>query len=226
MGFPELKYYRFDGACTIVGHALLLQYDIPFESVIVKVTPDGIEPVDGSLTSAEYREKLSTMGTIPVLAVDGVALSENPAVLTYIASLTPAGESLTGGEDSRQHAQVLSWVAWFSSIVHGRVFTMLFRASKFVSDEKQQPDTQEKGRVVIRRCFAKINEHLADRKYLVGDMVTIADYYAIVFYLWGNKHAFGPMEKKYPNYGKLFKLLQQLKGVQAALENESQLQYC
>ncbi|KAH8168398.1 hypothetical protein LIA77_11662 [Sarocladium implicatum] len=226
MAYPELKYYRFDGACTIAGHALMLQYDIPFTSVLVRVTPDGIEPEDGSLTPAEYRKKLSTFGTIPALTVDGVALSENPAVLTYLASLTPDERSLTGGEDPLQRAQVLSWVGWFSGVVHGRGFTMLFRPGKFISDEKQEPSVQELARGYLRTCFQRIEEQLQGRTYLVGDEVTIADYYAIVFYLWANKHDFGPMGEKYPGYGRLFWTMRGLKGVQAALERENVLQYC
>jgi glutathione S-transferase len=220
---PSLKLYRFDGACSIVCNALLRDLEIPFEAVLVKPGPDGTGAQDGSFSAAEYR-KIHHMGNVPALTVDNVPLTENTAVLTYIASLTPQGRSLTGGDNLLDRAYVVSWTSWMAGTMHsyGGGYGLLFRPVKFTDKEEDYPMVQEKGRKLLKICYDRIEKHLEGRDYFVSNEVTIVDYYSIVFWLWGNKHGFA-LTENYPNYGRLIKKMEARKGVREALVDEKQI---
>ncbi|KAL2214533.1 glutathione S-transferase [Sarocladium strictum] len=219
----EIKLFRFDGSCSIVPHMLLLDLDIPFEPVLITAGPDGAEAADGSVSAAEYR-KIHHMGNVPALTIDGVPLTENIAILNYIASLSPQHKSLTGGDDPLTRAQVLSWEVYMSGTMHsyGGGYGLLYRPNKFVDKEELYPMVQEKGRKWLKVCYDRIEKHLEGRDCFIGDDVTIVDFYSVVFWLWGNKQGF-KLTENYPNYGRVIQRMEKRKGVREAMVKEQQV---
>ena len=78
---PNLVLYHFPGACSQVCVFALEHADLPYELQLV------------DLRSNEQSEPpymtISPLGKVPALIVDGVVLTENAAIQTYIAALRP-----------------------------------------------------------------------------------------------------------------------------------------
>jgi len=60
--------------------------------------------------------KINPHGKVPALAVDGMVLTENVAILTYLARRFPETHLLPAGIIEEAHC--ISMMAWFASSVH------------------------------------------------------------------------------------------------------------
>lgn len=104
----------------MVAHILLSELGIPFHAVPLHVGDSGYEAADGSFSHAEYVQDINSTGYVPALSVDGEVITENPAILRYIANLAPERQLL--GSTALQKARVDEWLAWLLSTLHGAGF--------------------------------------------------------------------------------------------------------
>ncbi|KAJ4855619.1 hypothetical protein T069G_08987 [Trichoderma breve] len=111
-----LALYRANGVSSFIPHVLLKELMIPFTSVIMQPGPNGWEAADGSLNNTSYRN-IHPQGYVPALQVDGVIITELPAIITYIAS-SSTGKANLLGNDKIERAKVAEWMAWLSGTVH------------------------------------------------------------------------------------------------------------
>ena len=130
---------------------------------------------DAHLTP-EY-EKLNPNRKMPVLDDDGFILWESNAILFYLASKKPAS-GMWPSEVKRQ-ADVLRWLSWESAhwdsqaigqIGHELVSKMVLRLGP--PDAARIAD----GKAQFDRFAPVLNEGLRDKKWLVGETPTIADF--------------------------------------------------
>ena len=82
---PLILYYA-PTACSMAPHIALEEIGVPFE-------PRRIDLAKGEQSSADFLA-LSPLGRVPTLIVDGEAVTEVPALLTYIAGLKPRTASM------------------------------------------------------------------------------------------------------------------------------------
>ena len=80
MSRPLILYYA-PTACSIAPHIALEEIGVPFE-------PRRIDLAKGEQASPEFMA-LSPLGRVPTMIIDGEAVTEVPALLTYVASLRP-----------------------------------------------------------------------------------------------------------------------------------------
>jgi glutathione S-transferase len=168
---PELVLYYTPGACSMASHIALEESGLAFEGR--HVGPDG------SVARAEYLE-VNPRGTVPALLVNGAMLTENLAILRFIAGLAPR---LLPDDDWSQ-ALCFSRMAWFASSVH-IAFRQTRRPERFAKDPQAFDSMREAGHVAFRSALNDIDGMLQGREWIVGDRFGIADAYALVFYGWG-----------------------------------------
>lgn len=197
---PELTLYHAAHACSNVVNCLLEDLGYPFKLVRMKMGPDGIESVDGTLNHEQYLQ-IHHMGYVPCLVTDGVVITEMPAILTYIANLVPEKHLL--GDNLVEQALALGWAAWLAGALHGQGYGAFYRPERYVDDEALRPVIRAKGLAYVKKCYASIDERLRGRDFPVGDHETIVDFNLIIFFLWGLEQKID-MAQAYPEYGKLF----------------------
>ena len=114
--------------------------------------------------------------------VDGTfALWELTAIMQYLAD--KAGDDALFPRDPRRRADVVRWQCW--ELAHfNRAFSLLafeFVAKPHLGIEPGDQVLVEAACRDLARFAPVLDRHMADRRYLVGDGLTIADYAMIVF---------------------------------------------
>lgn len=166
-----MKLYSFSGSCGLASHIVLNWTGQPFEVELM--------PKEQTKTP-EYLE-LNPMGKVPLLDDGGFILSENAAVLTYLADKYPQAQ-LAGGGDIKQRARVEHWLGFINSEVHP-TFKPLFGATAYLEDAAAVEKTQANARTQLRKLFEIMDAQLGQADYLAGER-SIADAYAFVTVLW------------------------------------------
>ena len=164
-----MKLYFTSGACSMASNIALREAGIPFEmSKVDKRT----KRVDG----VEFAT-INPKGYVPALRLDdGQVLTENVAVLQYIADLNPAAK-LAPPAGTMERYRLQEWLSFINSEVH-KAFTPLF-----------SPEATEEMKTFARNHIGKRLGYLegawGDRQYLMGDQFTVADAYLFTVLGWG-----------------------------------------
>jgi len=121
---------------------------------------------------------------IPTLDDNGFILTENSAILKYLADKI---DSPAYPKDLQQRARVNERLDWTSTqlcsdLVYALVYPQIFDSHKRRSDEAQAA-TLERAKERARNWLQVLNDHFlgAGNKYLCGDSITIADYHAVSY---------------------------------------------
>lgn len=166
-----MKLYYLPGACSMADHIVLEWIGQPYEAV--RVARD-------ALRSPDFLA-ISPAGQVPVLEEGGWALTENVAILNYLADRFP--ESGLGGDGTpRGRAEVNRWLAFLNADVHP-AFKPLFGPQRFIGDEAQHAELQQYARRKLRGLFERLDAQLAGREWLTGTR-SIADPYLFVVQRW------------------------------------------
>jgi glutathione S-transferase len=126
----------------------------------------------GGLDTAEFRA-MNPHGRVPVIADDGTIVWESHAILRYLAARYGAG---TFWSDSpAQRSQTDRWMDWMQCTLQPDFLVGVFWGFyRTPADQRNMPMVDEK----IRRCghhFQLLNGILADRQFLLGDQLSLAD---------------------------------------------------
>ena len=158
-----MKLYFSNGSCSLASHIMLEEAGAKFETQRINLR-------EGEQKKPEYL-KVNPKGKVPALVLDGgVVLTENPAIISYIADTHPQANLLAPpGELARAKAQ--EWLAWCSSTVHIS-FGPLFRNRE---DEAQ--------RKLVQTNLELFNDWLGGT-FVLGEQFSAADAYTLVFTGW------------------------------------------
>lgn len=201
----------------MVSHILLTELDVPFTAIQMAPGADGYEAADKSFTHAEYVRDVHPAGYVPALSIDGEVVTENPAILKYIAGLAPERQLV--GSTAMQKARVDEWLNWLSGSLHGAGFGAFWRPARFVDDEKVFEGIQTKGYKTILACFERIDNRVEGR-HAVGNGLTVVDVYLHTFYRWG--HLIGIDMGQYPRYREVARQVEKLESVKKIMAVEGQ----
>jgi glutathione S-transferase len=105
-----LKLYFFPDTCARVALTALEQSGASFETQLIKL------PV-GEHHSPEYL-KLNPKGKLPTLQVGDWVLTENMAILSWLARAYPAAGILPAGANLHEEFEALSDLSWCASSIH------------------------------------------------------------------------------------------------------------
>ena len=171
-----LTLYYAPGACSMASHITLEECGVPSEAKMLAMAKQE--------QRSETYLKVNPRGKVPALDVDGTILTENLAILTYLALTNPAKKLLP--DDPFQRAKCLSHMAYLGNTVHP-AFTHFVRPERFTEDANAAPATKAMGKKTFWGLLGEIDGLLAGRDWVMGSQFTVADPYTLVFYGWGGR---------------------------------------
>jgi glutathione S-transferase len=172
--------YFSPGACSMASHVLLEECGADYETKLVALAK-------GEQRTDEYK-KINPHSKVPALAIDGKVITQNVAILPYIAGQFPDAELLP--RDPVDLANCLSVAGWLASTVHvafGLVLHPERPAGGADMDEAAQKAIGDTARNTYLAAMEEIDARLAGQRWMMGDQYTFLDAYALVFYGWGNR---------------------------------------
>ena len=175
-----LKLYYSPGACSLVSHIALHEAGAEHEA-------ERIDFASGQQRSEDYLA-INPHGRVPALVTDQGIITENLAILGYIADTFGAPGSIPRG-DAFQTAKTMQLLSWLSGTVHATAFAAMFRPNRFTPDESLHPGLKEGAHAALTSHFVELDDLCGDG-WLAGTDYTAADSYAAVFYRWARAAKF------------------------------------
>jgi glutathione S-transferase len=157
-------------ACSLASRIALYEADADADARFIEVDPKTKRTMAGD----DYRA-LYPLGLVPLIRLDdGSLLSENAAVLQYVAARYP-GANL-GGRDDLERARLQQWLCFIGTELHKALFIPLF-------DQSLSEDAKARARDKSESRFAFLDNHLRGRDFLL-DRFTVADAYLYTVLNW------------------------------------------
>jgi glutathione S-transferase len=166
-----MKLYYFAGACSLADHIVLEWIGQPYETA--RVTP-------ASVKSPEYLA-LNPNGTVPLLVDGDFVLTQNVAILCYLADRNPSLR-LFGDGRLRSRALVMQWLGFLNSDVHP-AFKPIFAPGRYLPDPSFAGAIADMARGHVRTYLGRIDARLEGREWL-ADERSVADPYLFVLLRW------------------------------------------
>lgn len=166
-----MKLYYFPGACSLATHIVLEWLGAPYETV--KLDRDGTK-------SPEFL-KLNPKGAVPLLIDGDFVLSQNAAILSYLAASSPDA-GLFGDGTVRGRADVTKWLSLLNSDLHP-AFKPIFAPTRYHPDSSQSQVIADTARTRVREDLERIDGRFKGREW-IADRRSIADPYLFVMLRW------------------------------------------
>jgi glutathione S-transferase len=166
-----MKLYYSPGACSLADHIALEWIGQPYEAIRM---------------SREDRKtpaylKINPAGAVPALEQDGWVLTQNAAILNYLADSFPQA-GLGGDGTPKGRAEVNKWLALVNSDIHP-AFHPLFGSTAYLGDATMVEKSKDAARAKLRGLFERVDAQLAGRDWVAGTR-SIADPYLYVVSRW------------------------------------------
>jgi glutathione S-transferase len=168
-----MKLYTSPGACSMADHIVLHWTGAPFEAQIVP----------REQRKQPWFLELNPAGAVPVLEEDGWVLTQNAAILNYLADRFPHAR-LAGDGTPKSRAEVNRWLSFLNADVHPAFHPLFGAAAPLGADAEEK--AKEGARRRLRGYFERADAQLAGRDYLTGAR-SIADPYLFVVTQWAKK---------------------------------------
>jgi len=168
----KLVLYYAPGTCARVPMITMFEGGIEFEPRLIRF-------MAGQHRSPDYLEQ-NPKGKVPLLVADGQPLTENVAILTFLARRFPAAKLLPLDGDPLREAQVLSDLAWCASGLHPLVTRMRF-PQFFCELPEARRSVWDIAAADMARNFSLIEARLAEQPWMLGDWSALDAY---VYWVW------------------------------------------
>jgi len=166
-----MKLYYSPGTCALADHIVLEWIGKPFE----------VQRISREERKQPAYLKINPAGAVPALEKDGWVLTQNAAILNYLADLNP--EARLGGDGTPEgRAEVNRWLGIVNSDIHPE-FKAFFGATAYLEDPAIVEKTQQHAREVLRTLFERVDAQLDGREWVVGTR-SIVDPYLFVTLRW------------------------------------------
>ena len=203
--------YYSPGSCSMASHVLLEECGAEYDTELVALAK-------GEQRTEKYR-RINPEGKVPALAVDGKVITQNVAILPYIASQFPeANFSMQDPMESAQCQAVVGWLASTTHVAFGLILHPERPAGGLELDETGLKAIGDTARTIYWQCMEEIDDRLSDKHWMMGNQYTFLDPYALVFFGWGKRIEM-PMEDL-SNYSAFKDRMIERQAVHTVLEKE------
>ena len=206
----EISFYYAPGACSLAPHVALEETGVSFR-------PVAVDTKGGEHRRPEYL-RINPKARVPALAAADWVLTENPAILQFIAQSYPAARLWP--QALRDQARVTEWLAWIASSVHV-AYAHVRRAERYATSAAAIEDVKAKGLAASRDLWHDVDRRLGAGPWAIGEQYTVADPYLLVFWTWGRGPVLGfDMARDCPNWTAHARRMAMRPAVRRAFERE------
>lgn len=169
-----MKFYYSTATCSTVTHIALVEAGIDFQ---------GIEVSWSRNVNVEELAKVSSLGAVPALQTDdGKTLTQNAAILEFIAKLKPEKHLLpTAG--STDHLTAIQWISFATADLQ-KAFSPILGAGRMTTNESAKAELKAYGLKNLDKYLNYIDANLSGKDYILGKDFSAADIALFVFIGW------------------------------------------
>lgn len=189
-----LTLYYAPGSSSMAAHIALHEIGVAFESRAVSFHKK-------EMRQAEFL-RLNPVGQVPVLVVDGRALTEVAAILFYLARRYPEAGLLPSG-DAFAEAEVVSWMSFVAATLH---------------------PAHRQGVEHMRGVYALADRRLGNAEWAVGGRYSIADIHLFRLF-WRNRGRLKPELGELPSLTRHYERMMGRAAVRRTIEIEAAIGY-
>jgi glutathione S-transferase len=201
-----MKLYYTPGACSLADHITLEWIGRPYEAIRV--------------SREERRQpaylRINPAGAVPALQDGDWVLTQNAAILNYLADSFPDA-GLGGDGTTKGRAEVNKWLAFANSDIHPS-FHPLFGSTAYLEDDALINRSKDAARSKLRGLFERADAQLEGKDWIAGRR-SIADPYLYVVTRWAK--AQGIDLSGLANLERFFRHIEADPAVQKVLKDES-----
>jgi glutathione S-transferase len=168
-----LTLYYAPNTCSLAPYIALEEAGAKFETYRVNFA-------EGEQNSAKYKA-LNPKGRVPALATDKGILTENVAILSFIADIYP--KMRLSRSDPFAFAQMQAFNAYLSSTVHVH-HAHKMRGSRWSDDADVVTAMKIKVPQNMLDCFTIIENEYLKGPWVMGEQFTVADAYLLTISNW------------------------------------------
>lgn len=206
----SIKLFYSPGSCALASHISLEETGLAFEPIAIDLSKKEHQ-------SSEYL-LINPKGHVPALIHDDFLITENPAILPYIASLAP--DKKLWPANPRDQARCAEWLAWLSSTMHIS-YRHVIRPERYATEPEAIANVAALGRITTRKYWEAIEQKLENTPWLLGEQYSVADAYLLVYWMWGRGKALAyDMHTDFPKWTVHAKQMATRTAVQRALARE------
>ncbi|KAA1178092.1 glutathione S-transferase [Rhizobium tropici] len=169
-----LTFYFAPGSCALASLIALEESGLAYE-------PRRLNLANGDQRQPDYLA-INPKGRVPALVTDRGVITENIAILTYIAQSVPAAK-LAPLDDPFELAQMQSFNGYIASTVHvnhshkGRGYRWTDDAAAIETMKAKVPQT-------MTEAFTLIEDKMLKGPWVMGEQYTVADGYLFTMETW------------------------------------------
>jgi glutathione S-transferase len=168
-----IKLFWSLGSCSLASHIALEEAGAEYEAVRINVR-------EKANLTPEYLA-LNPKGRVPALATDQGVLTENVAILAWIAQAFP--EAKLAPSDPWAFAQAQAFNSYLSSTVHV-AHAHRMRGYRWADEESSFADMRRKVPETVAACFQLIEDEFLKGPYVLGEAYSICDGYLFTLADW------------------------------------------
>jgi glutathione S-transferase len=131
--------------------------------------PVYVDFFNGGTRTPEFRS-LNEMGEVPVLMDGDTTLTQSGVILDYISSKS----GKLGGRSAAERREILRWLFWDNHKLSTQIGAARFIAN-FLTEDKRPAGVLPFLQGRLKASYTILNDHLANRSWVAGAGLTIAD---------------------------------------------------
>ena len=202
------RLYFAPGAISMATHIALEEVGLPYT----------LEPVsikEGQQRSPGYL-RVHPLGRLPALEIEpGVILTETPALLSYLAALSP--QLSLPPEGTLLRARADEWLSLLASTLHV-TFISFHRPDRYTADDAARAALKVDGKQRFSELLHYVEGRLPSSGFVLGERYSLVDAYLTVFFLWARRVELDV--SKLPRYSRLAAVVLERPAVRRTLDQE------
>lgn len=163
----NITLFTAPGSCSRVPTIVLEEIGLEFETPLIRF-------MKGEHKSPHYK-KLNPKGKVPTLLIDGEALTENLAIITYLNERFPKAKLMPSTADPMERSRHLADLNFCSATLHPIVTRI--RMPQFFANKEASKEVWSKGCEAMNEYFELIDNRLKDNSWWYGDQWSAMDAY-------------------------------------------------